>query len=144
MALDDKTIPDDWRPEPNIEREVRGRLREGLLSCADAFAAAERLELPPARIGRTMDALRLRLTECQIGVFGYPGHAKGWAAAGSASRPVPPGLEADLLAAAGADGSISCLAIWRAAASHGLGRMQAGFIADKLKLRIKGCQLGAF
>lgn len=144
MALDDKRIPDDLKAEPAIEAEIRGRLRESMLSCAAAFAAAERLDLPPARIGRTMDALRLRLTECQIGVFGYPGHAKGWSADGSASRSVPPGLEADLLAAAGADGSISCLAIWQAAALHGLGRMQAGYVADRLKLRIKRCQLGAF
>jgi len=144
MALDDKKIPDDLKPEPDIAAEIESRLREGMLSCAEAFAAADHLSLPPGRVGRTMDALRLRLNDCQIGVFGYPGHAKGWAAAGSASLPVPPGLEVDLLAAGEADGSISCLAIWKAAAARGVGRMQAGFVADRLKLRIKRCQLGAF
>lgn len=144
MALDDKKLPDDLVADPRIADDVRARLRDGMLSCRAAFESAAWLKVPPARIGRTADALRLRLTECQIGLFGFPGHAKGWAAAGVESLIVPPGLEASLRAALGPDGAISCLAIWKAAEANGVSRMQAGFIADRLGLRIRHCQLGAF
>ncbi len=144
MALDDKRLAPDAKPEPAIEAEIAGRLREGRLSCAEAFAAAEKLGLPPASIGRTVDAMRLHLDACQLGLFGYPGQAKGWAGAGSAELPVPPGLEADLLARRDADGSLSCAAIWKAATLFGIGRMQAGLVADRLTVKIKRCQLGAF
>ncbi|MDD8026981.1 MAG: hypothetical protein PHI34_10720 [Acidobacteriota bacterium] len=144
MALDDKTFPDDLKPEPAVQADITGRLKNGMLSCAAAFESARQTGASPARIGRTMDALRLRLTECQIGLFGYPGHTKGWAAAGVDILPVPAGLEDDLRASRAADGSISCLAIWQAAEKNGLSRMQAGWAADKLGLRIEHCRLGAF
>jgi hypothetical protein len=144
MALDDKKLPADLQPEPAVEAEIASRLRNGMLDCRAAFEAAEQLDVPPARVGRTMDALRLRLTECQIGLFGYPGKAKGWEAAEVAALLVPAGLEDDLLAARAADGSISCPAIWKAAAKNGVSRLQAGYAADRLKIRIKHCPLGAF
>lgn len=144
MALDDKKIPDNLVADPRIAEDVRARLQDGMLSCRAAFESAASLEVPPARIGRTADALRLRLTECQIGLFGFPGHAKGWAAAGVEELAVCPGLEQALRSALGPDGAISCLAIWKSAEANGFSRMQAGFVADRLGLRIRHCQLGAF
>ena len=82
MALDDKKLPEDLAAEPDLASDIRHRLGDGMLSCRAAFESAASLKVAPARIGRTADALRLRLTECQIGLFGFPGHAKGWAAAG--------------------------------------------------------------
>ncbi len=144
MALDDKKLPEDLVADPAIAADIRPRLKDGMLSCTAAFDSASALAVAPAKVGRTADALRLRLTECQIGLFGFPGHAKGWAAAGVAGLAVPTGLEQALRSALGPDGAISCLAIWRAAEAHGVSRMQAGYVADRLGLCIRHCQLGAF
>ncbi len=144
MALDDKKIPRRRKGDEAIAFEARRRLKDGLLSCAAAFAVAEALGVSPAEVGRTADALNIRLTLCPLGLFGFPGHAKGWDQAQPADKPVPAGMEDALRSAHGAKGEVSCLAVWKAAESFGVSRMQAGYLADKLGLRIRPCQLGAF
>ncbi len=144
MALDDKKIPPRRKGDEAIAFEVRRRLKDGLLSCAAGFAVAEALGISPAVVGRTADALNIRLTFCQLGLFGFPGHAKGWDQAKAADKPVPAGLEDALRSAHGSKGEVSCLAIWKAAERFGVLRMQVGYLADKLGLRIRPCQLGAF
>jgi hypothetical protein len=144
MALDDKKLPPGPPADPLIAADIRGRLENGLLSCQAAFDAAARLGVAPGDVGRTADALALKLTRCQLGLFGFPGHAKGWSAAGAAERPVPAGLKEALLAARDARGDLSCLVIWREADRFGVDRVQAGFIADSLDVPIRHCQLGAF
>lgn len=124
--------------------DIRGRLEDGLLSCHAAFDSAARLGVAPGDVGRTADALAVRLTRCQLGLFGFPGHAKGWAATRVAERFVPAGLKEALFAARDSRGDLSCLAIWRAAARFGVDRIQAGYIADSLGVPIRHCQLGAF
>jgi len=144
MALDDKKIPSTRKADETITFEMKRRLKDGLLSCAAAFAAAEALGVSPAEVGRTADVLQIRLSLCQLGLFGFPGHAKGWDQAKAAEKPVPAGLEEGLRSAHGGKGELSCLAIWRIAERFGVSRIQAGYIADKLGLRIRPCQLGAF
>lgn len=144
MALDDKKLPGNSMADERMAGEIRLRLRDGVLFCAAAFDAARSLGVDPAEIGRTADTLRIRLSVCQIGLFGFPGHAKGWSAAGVATRPVAEGFEAALKAARDEKGGLSCAAIWKAADRFGVSRMQAGFVADRLAISIRHCQLGAF
>ncbi|MCX6561471.1 MAG: hypothetical protein NTZ26_13265 [Candidatus Aminicenantes bacterium] len=144
MALDDKKLPPDLTADPAIAADFRGRLESGLLPCQAAFDAAGRLGVGPGDVGRTADALAIRLTRCQLGLFGFPGHAKGWAAAGATERPIPSGLKEALLAARDGRGDLSCLAIWREAERFGVDRIQAGYVADSLGVPIRHCQLGAF
>jgi len=144
MALDDKTIPTDLVADQRVAAAIRAGLQDDLLSCAAAFAAADQLRVAPIEVGRTADALRIRLTRCQLGLFGFPGHAKGWEAAGVAGLPVPAGLEDALRAARDEQGQISCSGLWAEADRFGVSRIQAGFVADRLGIPIRHCQLGAF
>jgi len=144
MALDDKKVNPDFTVDERIAAAVRGRLEQGLLPCASAIALAGELGCEPIALGANADALRIPITACQIGLFGYPGHAKGWEGAGVAAQPLPAGLETALLAARNDRGELTCLSIWGAAERAGCSRMQAGYVADRLGIKIRGCQLGAF
>ncbi len=144
MALDDKQVDPDFTVDGAIAAGINRRLEQGQLSCAAAIALAEELRREPIVVGATADALQIKLTECQIGLFGYPGHAKGWEALAVAALSVPAGLEAALLAARNERGELTCLAVWEAAERVGCSRVQAGFVADRLGIKIRGCQLGAF
>jgi len=144
MALDDKQVDPDFTVDETLAAAINGRLERGLLPCAAAIALAEELRREPIAVGATADALRITVTECQIGLFGYPGHAKGWEAAGVAALPVPAGLEAALLAARNDRAELTCVAVWHAAERAGCSRVQAGYVADRLGIKIRGCQLGAF
>jgi hypothetical protein len=43
---------------------------EGQLACREALAAAARLGVGAARIGRVCDAHDIRIVDCQLGCFG--------------------------------------------------------------------------
>jgi hypothetical protein len=144
MALKDKNLGPEETADAAIAAAIRQRLEDGRLPCATACSLAADLGCPPALVGATADLLRIPLTACQLGLFGFPGHAKGWEAAGVAELPVPAGLEAALLAARGSTGELTCLALWRVADAAGCSRTLAGFVADRLGVKVRGCQLGAF
>jgi hypothetical protein len=145
MALTDKKLSPDLKPDERIAAEIRPRLdAEGMISCATAMQIAVHLGVKPEAVGHTLDALGIHLTRCQIGLFGYPGHAKGWAQAGTADLPEPAGLIDDLNGVADSAGTLSCVRIWEAAERFGVSRLQAGFAADQTGRKIIGCQLGAF
>ena len=144
MALEDKKLPADASAEEAVEAAIRVRLEEGRLSCPAAIDAAAELNLPASEVGQAADALRVRLTRCQLGLFGYPGHAKGWAAGGVTTLSVPAGFEDALRSACDGEGRLGCAALWREADRFGVPRLQAGFVADRLGIPIHHCQLGAF
>lgn len=144
MALTDKTPDPDFQVDGTVAAAIRERLQDGLLPCVGAFAAAGALGRPPLEVGQTADALDVHLTSCQLGLFGYPGHAKGWEAAGVAALAVPAGLEDALRQARDERGEVSCLSLWRAAERFAVSRVQVGYVADRLGLPIRHCQLGAF
>ena len=144
MALGEKTIDPDTPVDERIADAIRARLEDGRLPCGAAHAAAEALGVAPIEVGRTTDQLRIRLTSCRLGLFGYPGHAKGWKAAGVDSQPVPEGLEGALLAARNERDEVSCERLWREAERFSVPWIQVGYVADRLGLKIRECRLGAF
>jgi hypothetical protein len=145
MALTDKKLPLDLKPDDRIAAEIRRRLdAAGMISCAMAMQIAVHMGVAPEAVGQNLDALGIHLTRCQIGLFGYPGHAKGWAQAGTADLPEPIGLIDDLNGVVDPAGTLSCVGIWEAAERFGISRLQAGLAADRTGRKIIGCQLGAF
>ena len=144
MALDDKAIDPDAPVDARIADAITQRLDGGRLPCAAAHAAADALGVAPIEVGRTADQLRIRLTSCRLGLYGFPGHGKGWEATGAASLPVPDGLEEALRAARDARGEIGCDRLWREAERFSVPLIQVGYLADRLGIKIRRCQLGAF
>lgn len=142
MALSDKPTG-TLSVEASLAQVIRVRLNdEGRLPCAQAFILATEHGLDPLTVGQAADALGVRLTRCQLGLFGYPSHAKGWDTL-PADLPIASGLEAALRAASD-EGGISCRTLWELAAHVGVSRLVIGYVAERLGLKVKACQLGAF
>jgi len=144
MALEDKKVPDNIEVSDELAEAIRAGLEEGKLPCETAFALASRRGATPLEMGQAADVLDIHLTGCQLGLFGYPGHAKGWDAAGAAAMPVPVGLEAAIRDSLDDDGVLSCQAAWKLANKFHVPRIQVGYLADRLDVTIRHCQLGAF
>jgi hypothetical protein len=144
MGFEDKNESRGRAVGKRLADEIGRRTEDGRITCASAVAAAELLGVAPSDAGAAVDALGVRLTVCQLGLFGYPGRAKGWTAAGTEDRPVPPGFEEALGTALAPNGTMDCAGLWALAERFGIPRLQAGFLADQKGVRIRGCQLGAF
>lgn len=111
----------------------------GRITCTAAFQAAERLAVVPAVVGKTIDLLDYRITECQLGLFGYSPEK-------SIVRPlqqVPDDLRDRLLGLA-ADRTTSCASCWKLADALQMEKLTVAAACDALGIKIKHCQLGAF
>ena len=116
-------------------------LRDGRLPCAFAFRVADETEATPAEAGAEADRLGIRISRCQLGLFGY----QVFRQKGLLQRfEEVPGDLAVSLRSAEADGTISCAALWRIADEHGLPRIAVAWAAETLDLSITPCQLGCF
>jgi len=142
--MKDKQLPADFVVDTALAAAIEARVKEGKLACAQAFAIAESAQVTPLVVGQTADALGVGLDHCQLGLFGYPGHTKGWEVARVADHSVPADLEAAIRAALDADGKLSCVGAWHVAAEFSIPKMLVGYIADQMDVRIVQCQLGAF
>ena len=144
MALKNKRVVPGAKPDARLAAEIQGRVLEGTLSCAEAFAVAAGAGVSPLDVGQTADILRVKLSHCQLGLFGYPGQGKGWDRSGSGTGSAPDGLEAAIKRRAGREARITCSDLWELAELYGVPRILAGDAADRIGIRVTACQLGAF
>ncbi len=143
MALEDKTPPEDVDLNPSLVDAIKNRQVDGVLSCAGAFTIAGTIETEPVVVGQAADVLGVRLSRCQLGLFGYPGK-QGWKQADIDEYPVPEGLTSAVKSAVDASGDLACTKAWQVAEQFNVPRMVVGSIADQLGIHIVQCQLGAF
>jgi len=125
-----------------IESAILTTLRDGRLPCAFAFRLAAENGWTPTQVGVEADRLDVRISRCQLGLFGYESFRQK-----SLVQTVPeaPGdVTVSLRAAASDDEKISCAALWRIAEDHGLPRIAIACAAETLGLRVTPCQLGCF
>lgn len=125
----------------DLDSRLMDRLRDGQLPCAFAFQLAAEMGLAPGEIGAAADRLGVRISRCQLGLFGY----KPFGRKGLLQRfeEVPGDVVVSLKASA-TDGAIPCAALWRIAEEHGLPRVAAACAAETLDLQVTPCQLGCF
>lgn len=128
----------------SIAEAIRGALVRGELPCASAFVIAERLGLEVLRVGREADALGVRLSKCQLGLFGYGPKAEGKHRRVAAMQNVPHELAEAMSAALGEDDRLTCAAAWHVADQLGVPKQRVSDAAEGLGVRIADCQLGAF
>jgi len=125
----------------DLEEKLLDSLRDGRLPCAFAFRVAQEMETGPETIGAEADRLGIRISRCQLGLFGYK--AFGRKGILHPFDKVPEGLAVAMAAAADGE-KIPCEAVWRVAGEHGLPRPAAGSAAETLGLIVDPCQLGCF
>jgi hypothetical protein len=128
----------------SISDAIRNALVDGQLPCANAFAIARQLGAEPIQVGQEADALDVRLSKCQLGLFGYGPKAEGKYRRVKPMQNVPPELAQAIRAAVAPNGKLTCLAAWRIAAELDLPKQKVSDAAEGLGVRRASCQLGAF
>jgi hypothetical protein len=122
-----------------IAAAVQKRAAEGNINCADATAIAENLQVEMMDVGATIDLLEIRLKRCQLGLFGY-GEQKLII---KPAAKVAPDMEKAIRSSL-SDGRLPCISAWEIADGRSIARMDVSSACEKLKIKIKPCQLGAF
>ncbi len=131
-----------------MSEEIINRVREaavdGMLSCAQAHAIAQALQVSPLEVGRIVNRdSQLRFYRCQLGLFGYGSKAEGKHRVVLPAENVPAEIQ-DALEQATHEGRISCLDIWKTADQFEYPRLALANIVERLDLRVRPCQLGCF
>ena len=127
------------RPDARIAALARQFAAHGKLTCAAAHRIAQELGVSPAEVGVTLDLLEIRISQCQLGLFGYSPQKRLVQPAAQVS----PALRLALMAAQCEQG-LPCAAAWELASSAGVSKLELAAACEALRLKIKTCQLGAF
>jgi hypothetical protein len=125
--------------DPAIAAALTARAEDGKISCADAHAIAGESGAAPAEVGRTADLLELRVHHCQMGLFGYSPEKRLVKPAAAVSEEL-----GAFVAGAATEGRIDCLSCWEIARSLGMAKMAVADACERLGLKVRRCQLGAF
>jgi hypothetical protein len=141
MALEDKRIDVEGPLDPRVSAAITARLEGGRLPCAAAWDAAGELGVQPLAVGRAADRMQVRLTACQLGLFGPARHTGAQAATDVV---VSDAFTEALLGARGEHNEISCARLWHEAERFGVPRLAAGALADRLGIKVRDCNLGTF
>jgi len=122
-----------------IAVQIKESLTEGRLPCPSAFKVTRRLAVSPQQVGEVADELNVRISRCQLGLFGYGAEGKLLEPA----QEVGGELEARIRERA-VEGGLPCATIWDIAQELTMKRIDVARAADGLGIRITQCQLGCF
>lgn len=129
--------------DERIHQAMLERLQDGKLPCNRAFALAQTLDVEPLTVGLTANETGIRISRCQLGLFGYGPKAEGKHKIVHAMDDVPERLAARLRAEAEGE-NITCDAVWRVADGLGYKRMEASSAVEAMGLKVSRCQLACF
>jgi len=134
-----KKHPPGRNMNPQIAEAVKQKAKEGKISCAVAFEIVEELHIPPDEVGFTLDSLEIKISKCQLGIFGYSHNKSPVKPLDSVSGELKKTIEDAL------EGSrLPCIAAWEIAKRLGIGKMDVTAACENLKIKISSCQLGGF
>jgi len=127
----------------DLEKEIRENLRDGKLPCAVAWRIAERAGVERRAVGEMADRLDIRISRCQLGLFGYGEKRLGEHKIVKQPASLDSAL-ADAIRAAARDGKVTCAQLFEIAGRLGPPPMDASAHAEALGVKIAQCQLGCF
>ena len=116
---------------------------ESNLPCPVAHYIAAELGVTPLQVGQMADELGIKISMCQLGLFGYAVKGRPAYRIRQPMENVPDDLE-EAIRGAVVEGRIPCTALWRIAVEFDLSRLEMGNANERLGFKIKPCQLGCF
>lgn len=124
-----------------LEEAIRTVLVEGKLWCMQAFAIADKNGLAPRSVGEEATRLRIKVSCCQLGLFGYDDRRKRRAVkpVEQASIALKEAITARLVA-----GKIPCTAAFEIASKQTISNLDVAAAIEALGLRVSDCRLGCF
>lgn len=129
----------DKKLNRDIAQAIENRGLKGEIACAEAGSIAAELNVTMGEVGVAIDLLELRITRCQIGLFGYGDKKTAIEPAGNVSAEMENAIRGALV-----DGRLSCAMSWEIAQRFNVPKMHVAAVCEALNIRIKPCQLGAF
>ena len=131
--------PRDRKVAPEIAEAVKERAPEGSIACAAAFKVVGGLNVEPSEVGFTIDSLEIKITHCQMGIFGYPEGKRPIKPPESVPDDLKKAIEGSLV-----EGKLPCKRAWEVAEEFRIGKMDVSSACETLKVKVSKCQLGAF
>ncbi len=127
------------RQNEQLVEAINGKAIAGTIPCAAVFTIIDELKIEPIEAGRTLDLMDISIVKCQLGLFGYSPDKKIVKPAESVSEDMNREITACLK-----DGRLSCADAWAIAKKMKVPKMDIASACEKLGIKIKPCQLGAF
>jgi hypothetical protein len=127
------------KADPRIAEAVKAAAVDGEFSCLQAEDLVKRLHVTMEETGVALDLSGIRISRCQLGLFGYAPESR-------IVKPAPdvsPDLE-EAIRQALVNGRLPCTAAWAIAETFKMPRLKVAAACEALKLKVKPCQLGAF
>jgi hypothetical protein len=121
-----------------LKKMINAALSNNRLSCKQAHQIAADSGSQPEDVGRAADLMEVRLSGCQLGLFGH-GKKEKIKAATSLDAKLEKVLQESLK-----DGALSCIAAWEIASDFNLRKTDITAACETAKIKITPCQLGAF
>lgn len=122
----------------DINDIVKYNAGDGSISCGSAFKIVREYSIFPDILGIAIDNNKIKIKECQLGLFGHGGSKLV-----KASENVSEDLE-DSIFEHLEDDRLPCSAAWAIAAEMKISKLDVACACEKLKIKICRCQLGAF
>ncbi len=124
-----------------LAKAIRRALINGRLPCSWAFAIAEEHGLSPRAIGNEATRQSIKISRCQLGLFGYDDLGE--------RRIVKPAAEVsgalkEVISSRLVEGKVPCRVAWEIASERKLKKIEVASAIETLGLRISDCQLGCF
>ena len=109
------------------------------IPCAKVFEISRKFTFFPDIVGIAMDQQKIKITHCQLGLFGYP-EGKNISIAESVSEE----LEDKIFIFLDENDKLPCIAAWDIASEFKISKSDVTAACEKLGIKISHCQLGAF
>jgi hypothetical protein len=124
---------------PALENEIRRQAENDEISCPKAMQIAAQFGETTLDLGQRFDEMKIRIVQCQLGLFGCLSGKKIVEPASEVSSE----LEEEIRQAVRGN-YLPCKEAWAIAAKRKLPKMAVSSACEALKIKIKPCQLGAF
>ncbi len=130
---------------------MQDRLEDKRLPCHQAHAIAHELGIEPLKVGLAANKADIRISHCQLGLFGYGPKSEGKHKIVHPMDDVPERLAARLRALAthprkgvANDEGITCTQVWQVADELDFERIEGSSAVEAMGIRVSRCQLGCF
>jgi len=127
------------RTDERITELIRRKAKDNVITCAEAVSIAEATGKSIKEVGINLDLLEMRISACQMGLFGFTPEKRVVKAAKVIDPDLRKAIEGKLK-----NGTLSCADSWEIADQRRLSRMAVSETCEALQIKIKPCQLGAF
>ena len=123
----------------NIQTLVKEKSNDGKISCAELFNLVKEYAIFPDLHGQCVNHEDIKITYCQLGLFGFENKKKIVEPAENVVEELENKIYSSL-----EDGVLPCAASWVIAEELKIKKIDVASACEKLKIKIKKCQLGAF